>query len=114
MESNEVLVLYNFYSRVAKTTGIVKMSRKPFLMFSIKGPILLKIKLIQQIFYYFPLLATYYGMVHLGRIFELGALLFYGKSLWIDKNGYSHYHNITSLILKLSLEYDYVIRKKVN
>ena len=33
MESNEVLVLYNFYSRVAKTTGIVKMSRKPFLMF---------------------------------------------------------------------------------
>ena len=36
MESNEVLVLYNFYSRVAKTTGIVKMSRKPFLMFSHK------------------------------------------------------------------------------
>ena len=33
MESNEVLVLYNFYSRVAKTTGIVKMSRKHFLMF---------------------------------------------------------------------------------
>ena len=33
MESNEVLVLYNFYSRVAKTTGIVKISRKPFLMF---------------------------------------------------------------------------------
>ena len=25
MESNEVLVLYNFYSRVAKTTGIVKI-----------------------------------------------------------------------------------------
>ena len=29
-------------------------------------------------------------MVHLGRIFELGALLFYGKSLdrqkWLDKN----------------------------
>ena len=33
MESNEVLVPYNFYSRVAKTTGIVKMSRKPFLIF---------------------------------------------------------------------------------
>ena len=32
MESKEVLVLYNFYSRVAKITGIVKMSRKPFLM----------------------------------------------------------------------------------
>ena len=31
MESNEVFVVYNFYSRVAKTTGIVKMSRKPFL-----------------------------------------------------------------------------------
>ena len=30
MESNEVLVLYNFYSRVAKTTGIVKMSKKTF------------------------------------------------------------------------------------
>ena len=62
-ESNEVLVLYNFYSRVAKTTAIVKMSRKPFLMFFHKGPILLKIKLIQscRIFYYFPLLAIWYG-----------------------------------------------------
>ena len=26
MESNEVLVLYYFYSRVAKTTGIVKIT----------------------------------------------------------------------------------------
>ena len=36
MESNEVLVLYNFYSRVAKTTGIVKMSRKPYSDFTRK------------------------------------------------------------------------------
>ena len=46
MESNEVLVLDNFYSRVAKTTGT-------------------------------------------------------------NHSGYTHYHNITSLILKLSFDYDY-------
>ena len=38
-ESNEVIVLYNFYSRVAKTTGIVKMSRKIFSdVFPLKAP----------------------------------------------------------------------------
>ena len=37
MESNEVLVLYNFYSRVANTTGIVKMSTF-FDVFPLKVP----------------------------------------------------------------------------
>ena len=50
MENNEVLVLYNFYSRITKTTGNVKENVKKTLsdVLPSKASILLKINLIQQ------------------------------------------------------------------
>ena len=52
MESNEGLVLYNFYSRIAKTTGIVSLKEDVKKTFSdglpSKASILLKINIIQQ------------------------------------------------------------------
>ena len=81
MESNEILVLNNFYSRVAKTTGIVKMSRKPFLMFFHQKPHFVEDQAdSSRVVEYFT--TFLYGMVHLGGTFKLGALLVYGKSLY--------------------------------
>ena len=54
-------------------------------------------------------------MVHLGRIFEFGELLFYGKSLWIDKNLDKNIlitTIFTRLILKLSFDYDYECKER--